>query len=79
MSTSLNSDIHCGDPGIPKHGQRHGTLSTVYTSEVRYSCLLGYTLQGSDRRTCQYNGEWSGSPPQCNRRFIITSPLDLLK
>ena len=69
MSTS--SDIDCGDPGIPKYGQRHGsTLSTVYTSEVRYSCRSGYTLQGSDSITCQSNGEWSGSPPQCNGRFI---------
>ena len=72
MIMSPSSDIYCGgDPGIPKNGQR-GTLSTVYTSEVRFSCLTGYTLQGSDRRTCQSNGEWSGSLPQCNRRFIIT-------
>ena len=70
MSTTLNSDIYCGDdPGFPKNGQR-STISTVYTSVVRYSCLSGYTLQGSDRRTCQSNGEWSGSLPQCNRRFI---------
>ena len=66
------SDIYCGDdPGIPKNGQRD-TFSTVYTSEVRYSCFTGYTLQGSDRRTCQSNGEWSGNLPKCNRRFIIT-------
>ena len=69
---SPSSAIHCGDdPGIPKNGQR-STFSTVYTSEVRYSCFTGYTLQGSDRRTCQSNGEWSGSLPQCNRRFIGT-------
>ena len=79
MSISSNSDIDCGDPDIPKHRQQHGTLSTVYTSEVRYSCLTGYTLQGPDRRTCQSNGEWSGSPPQCNRRFIITSTPRLIK
>ena len=63
--------IDCGDPGIPKNGQRHGTLNTVYTSEVRYSCISGYTLQGSDRRTCQSSGEWSGSVTQCNRRLIM--------
>ena len=69
---SPSSDIYCGDdPGIPIGGQR-STFSRVYTSEVRYSCLTGYTLQGSDRRTCQSNGEWSGSLPQCNRRLIGT-------
>ena len=66
------SDIYCrDDPGIPKNGQRD-TFSRVYTSVVRYSCFTGYTLQGSDKRTCQSNEDWSGSLPQCNRRFIGT-------
>ena len=74
-----SSDIDCGDPGIPTNVQRHGALSTVYTSEIRFSCTTGYTLQGSDRRTCQSNGEWSGSPPQCNRRFIIEIHSETIK
>ena len=62
-------DIDCGNPGFPSHGAILD-YSTVYTSEVRYECNAGYTLQGPDRRTCQSNGTWSGSLPQCSCRFI---------
>ena len=64
-----SSDIDCGDPGTPTNGDRH-PFSTVYTSEVLYYCSLGYTLQGSDRRTCLSNGQWSGNLPQCNRTLF---------
>ena len=63
-----SSDIDCGDPGTPTNGSRF-PFSTVYTSEVLYFCSMSYTLQGSDRRTCQDNTEWSGHLPQCNRMF----------
>ena len=66
-----SSDIDCGDPGIPTNGDRH-PFSTVYTSEVLYYCSMGYTLQGSDRRTCLPSGQWSGHLPQCNR-MLFTS------
>ena len=63
------SDIDCGDPGTPTNGHHH-PFSTVYTSEVLYYCSMGYTLQGSDRRSCQSNGQWSGNLPQCNRTLF---------
>ena len=54
----------CDDPGTPTNGQR-SLSSTTYNSVVIYTCDVGYTLQGSNRRTCQSNGQWSGSVPQC--------------
>ena len=54
----------CGDPGTPANGQR-SLSSTTYNSVVTYTCDVGYTLQGSNSRTCQSNGQWSGSVPQC--------------
>ena len=62
--------VDCGDPGTPTNGQR--TLSsTTYNSVVTYTCDVGYTLQGSNSRTCQSDGQWSGSVPPCNRKFIF--------
>ena len=57
--------INCGDPGTLANGQR-SLSSTIYNSVVTYTCDVGYTLQGSDSRTCQLDG-WTGSLPQCQR------------
>ena len=62
--------VNCGDPGTPSNGRRTGS-STTYNSVVTYTCNTGYTRQGSNRRTCQSNGQWSGSLPQCNRKFCV--------
>ena len=60
------SVIDCGDPGTtPTNGQR-SLSSTTYNSVVTYTCDVGYTLQGSNSRTCQSSGQWSGSVPQCS-------------
>ncbi|XP_051688009.2 CUB and sushi domain-containing protein 2 isoform X6 [Oryctolagus cuniculus] len=54
----------CGDPGIPAHGIRLGD-SFAPGSLMRFSCEAGYALRGSSERTCQANGSWSGSQPEC--------------
>ena len=64
--------IDCGDPGTPTNGQQ-SLSSTTYNSVVTYTCDVGYTLQGSISRTCQSSGQWSGSVPQCNRKFYQCS------
>ena len=32
-----------------------------------FTCNTGYELTGSDTRTCQSNGSWSGSDDVCGR------------
>ncbi|XP_030679232.1 CUB and sushi domain-containing protein 2 isoform X5 [Nomascus leucogenys] len=54
----------CGDPGIPAHGIRLGD-SFDPGSVMRFSCEAGHVLRGSSERTCQANGLWSGSQPEC--------------
>ena len=61
--------IDCGDPGTPTNGRR-SLSSTTYNSVVTYTCDVGYTLQGSNSRTCQSDGQWSGSVPQCKRKLL---------
>ena len=61
--------IDCGDPGTPANGQR--SLSGTTPGYVAiYTCDVGYTMQGSTSITCQYNGQWSGSVPQCNGMLV---------
>ena len=66
---SSSPAIDCGDPGTPTNGQR-SLSSTTYNSVVTYTCDVGYTLQGSNSRTCQSDGQWSGSVAQCQRMLI---------
>eukprot|EP00117_Sycon_ciliatum_P039828 scpid16353/ scgid29370/ CUB and sushi domain-containing protein 3; CUB and sushi multiple domains protein 3 len=56
--------IDCGDPGNVADGVRTGQ-STTYASAVSFVCNPGYTLFGSQRRTCQANALWSGQQPTC--------------
>ena len=61
--------VDCGDPGTLTNGQR-SLPSTTYNSVVTYTCDVGYTLQGSNSRTCQSDGQWSGSVSQCISELI---------
>ena len=70
--TLASSDIDCGDPGTPRNGQRLAIepFSTLYTGRVTYACFTGYILKGPNSITCQSDGQWSGSVPQCIGMFI---------
>ena len=48
--------INCslGDDGVPS-----------YEDNCSFTCNTGYELTGSDTRTCQSDGSWSGSDTMC--------------
>ncbi|CAH1787179.1 unnamed protein product, partial [Owenia fusiformis] len=51
-------DIKVDNGKTEGNGRRRGDLRV-------YSCKNGYTLSGSEERTCLSNGEWSGTEPEC--------------
>lgn len=66
-----NVAVDCGSPFIS-----HGVVvveTTTLGSVAHYSCDRGFTLVGSDNRTCETNGRWSGEEPLC--MILITSSL----
>lgn len=58
----------CGDPGIPRNGNRSGYLFNV-NNEVRYSCNTGFSLNGPSVRVCQANQTWTETTPKCKRKL----------
>ena len=40
---------------------------TSYEDTCSFTCDTGYELTGSDTRTCQSDGSWSGSDAICQR------------
>ena len=57
-----NGMITCllGDDGVPS-----------YEDTCSFTCNTGYELTGSDTRTCQSNGSWSGSDVVCRRGMSV--------
>ena len=58
LSEPSNGMINCslGDDGVPS-----------YEDTCSFTCNTGYELTGSESRTCQSNGSWSGSNAVCSR------------
>jgi len=58
------------------HQPTNGTIElngTTYLSVVRYTCDLGFYLNGPEHRKCLPSGKWSATAPTCNaiRKRII--------
>uniref|UniRef100_A0AAR2IVV0 CUB and Sushi multiple domains 3a n=1 Tax=Pygocentrus nattereri TaxID=42514 RepID=A0AAR2IVV0_PYGNA len=62
-------EVDCGHPGVPPHGVLIGDKFT-FGSAVRYTCTGSRQLIGDSGRTCQLNGQWSGSLPHCSGNVV---------
>ena len=58
LSNPSNGMIDCslGDDGV-----------SSYEDTCNFTCNTGYELTGSESRTCQSDGSWSGSTAMCNK------------
>ncbi|NWV99050.1 SUSD2 protein, partial [Machaerirhynchus nigripectus] len=60
----LQPAISCGWLGPPTNGSKNGT-NYLLGSTINFTCNPGYELTGSQQRTCQESGAWSGDTPHC--------------
>ena len=62
LSDPNNGMINCslGDDGDPS-----------YEDICSFTCNTGYELTGSDTRTCQSDGSWSGNDVVCRRGMYL--------
>lgn len=57
--------LDCGFPGIFINGVVSRPNGTLYGTNATYTCNVGYTLEGSDTRTCEPAGIWMPKAPVC--------------
>ena len=71
-SNIFYTDIQCSVLSTPVNGEiascNSGRVGVGYKGDTcSFTCNTGYELTGSDTRTCQSDGSWSGSNAMCSR------------
>ena len=56
--------MDCGTLVDPNNGQVN-FADTTFGADATYTCDEGFSLEGVETRTCQANGNWSDSDPNC--------------
>ena len=56
--------VDCGRQNAPANGRISGNVFS-YGATISHTCNVGYALTGSEFRTCQANGQFSGVAPAC--------------
>ena len=67
---STHSAVDCGPLTDPANGQVDTSSGTTFWSTATYTCAIGYTLSGSQSRTCGADGNWTSSEPSCNGKLF---------
>ena len=65
--------VDCGNPIDPINGAVLHIDGTTFGQTAHYICNEGYTLNGTDTRTCNASGEWTLETPSCEviRKLFI--------
>ena len=63
--------VSCQSLDNPSNGMiscsQGGDAVPSYEDTCNFTCNTGYELTGSDTRTCQSDGSWSGDGAMCSR------------
>ena len=67
--------MQCNNLSTPSNGELTSCSSgegVGYEGDTcSFTCNTGYKLTGSDNRTCQSNGNWSGTESVCIRGMCV--------
>ncbi len=61
--------VDCGALDNPSNGAVDTLSGTTFMNNATYTCNPGYTLMGSNTRTCQAGGEWNSTSPTCRGKL----------
>ena len=64
--------MNCGPLNKPDHGEIIEQVAPTFGNRIVFECKdKGYEMKGSRIRTCQSDGQWSGSPTTCESKYIF--------
>ncbi|XP_077488998.1 complement factor B-like isoform X2 [Amblyomma americanum] len=63
--------IRCGFLRTPRYGWMSGNHSTAVGATASFGCFNGYVLLGSEKRQCDDDGQWNGTPVRCVPKRIM--------
>ncbi len=69
ISIAIHTAADCGRLTNPANGSVFLTMTT-FGSMAQYSCSDRSNLSGDAVRTCQADGMWSGSAPECGKLLV---------
>ena len=76
-------EIRCDNLLTPSNGGMScssGRVEVGYEGDTcSFTCNTGYELTGSDTRTCQNSGSWSGSESTCNMPIYLMVSITQVK
>ena len=72
QSSLTSAVVRCGVLPNQENGQVSIEDPPAYRTLANYTCDDGFLLMGESSRTCQLNGLWSGMPPLCARKSMLT-------
>jgi len=58
--------ITCDELDTPSNGKKDCT-GKIFGERCNFKCDTGYDLSGSEQRTCQSDGTWTGVPVHCTQ------------
>ena len=73
LSISISA-LQCPAPVIPQNGEliNMSQYNTFLFGEIIYfKCQAGYRLIGSNSLRCIASGQWLGSQPECEGKYIL--------
>ena len=66
--------MDCGPLNAPVDGTIIERVAYTYGHRIVFECKSpGYEMKGSKLRTCQSDGQWSGSLTKCESKYFITT------
>ena len=66
--------MDCGPLNAPVDGTIIERVAYTYGHRIVFECKSpGYEMTGSKIRTCQSDGQWSGSLTTCESKYFVTT------